>query len=442
MAGRLALDAGASHANRKLAESEFGVWSVSAPALPPLPRLDGPIESEVAIIGAGYTGLSTALHLAEAGTPAVLLEAGEPGSGASGRTTGWLEPNWWLATPRSIAAMHGAQRGAELSRWVASGPKLLKRWVTEYRLEIEPEQSGILLATSGAAKAQALESEARDWQALGVDNDYLDGAAVAQHVPTRRYCGGLLLREGTTVNPLALSRELARACLLRNTRLFVESPVKRIVREHAAWRLETPRGRVRCNRLVLATDAYTRDLWPALTAAFATWQVAVIASKTGAGVRDLLPRNAAFGDLSLGNLFTLRSARGDRLVSSTFAPLWRRSRNAALLAQPFMRKFRSVFPDGPAPTWQYAHFGEIGLSRDMLPRLCAIGPDAWTAYGYSGTGMNLALLLGGELAALAQAGETVFPVTSLAPRRGRALTSFVLNCVYAPIARHLTSRFA
>ncbi|HET9475483.1 MAG TPA: FAD-dependent oxidoreductase, partial [Steroidobacteraceae bacterium] len=81
---------------RRVNDAEFGIWGASAPAAPDLPHLEGPLDCETAIVGAGYTGLSTALHLAERGESCAVIEAREPGWGASGRNTGWLEPHWWL----------------------------------------------------------------------------------------------------------------------------------------------------------------------------------------------------------------------------------------------------------------------------------------------------------------------------------------------------------
>lgn len=424
--------------------NEFGVWETSAPAAAVLPVLDADLDCEVAVVGAGYTGLSTALHLAESGQRCVVLEAHEPGWGASGRNTGWLEPNWWMKKPSDITALFGADRGTELTRWVASGPQLLDRWIVRFGLQTEIDRCGLVLATDQPQKASALEAEAREWQAAGVSHDYLDSAAIQRYIRTNRYAGGLLLRNGATLNPLALSRELARACLSCGVEIFGRTVVAAIAHEGSRWRLATSRGVVRCRQLVLATDAYTRDLWPALGESFATWHVAVIASEPYSRLREILPGGAAFGDLGMGNIFTLRGVQGDRLVTSTFAPV-RRSLSASAVAGPFMRKFRKVFPAELPPRWQHVHFGEIGLSRDMMPRVAQIGPQAWTAYGYSGTGMNLALLLGGELSRLVRADDASasrFPVTPIEPFAMRRAIGWGLRYVHAPVARGLISRVA
>jgi glycine/D-amino acid oxidase-like deaminating enzyme len=200
---------------------------------------------------------------------------------------------------------------------------------------------------------------------------------------------------------------------------------------------------VTARRLVLATDAYTRTLWPELSRSFATWHAAVVASEPYADLDRLMPLGPAFADLGLANIFTLRRV-GGRLATSTLAPL-RRGLPARDVAAPFSRKFARLFPTLPLPRWEFRHYGEIGISRDMMVRLCSIGPDAWTVYGYSGTGMNMALLLGQKLAGLAATGAQSapeFPVTPFAPLAARGAVSCGLRFVHAPLVRHVVSRFA
>jgi glycine/D-amino acid oxidase-like deaminating enzyme len=424
--------------------SEFGVWANTAPPALSLPNLAADTDCDILIIGAGYTGLSTALHLAEQSIPCMVIEAQQPGWGASGRNTGWLEPNWWMKQPKDLTALFGEELGNRLTRWVARGPELLRGWIQRYQLEIEFSQNGLLLTTDQKSKALEWVAEARDWQALGVNNRYLNAEEISGYVPTDRYCGGLLLSDGATLNPLALSRELARACVESGVSLYASSPAASIARKGAHWEVATPQGVITARRLVLATDAYTRDLWPGLRSAFATWELALIASAPYAAMQELLPRGTPIGDMALSNILTLRSTHTNCLVTSTFAPL-RPGLSAQATATPFMRKFRRVFPHLPPPQWLQVHRGVIGLSQDMMPRLCRIGPGAWTAYGYSGTGINLAMLLGGELAKLAatdEPRETLFPVSELKPMSAHRLISAGMKYLHAPLSRHLISRFA
>ena len=424
--------------------AEPGLWEATAPPALALPALDGSLDAEVVIIGAGYTGLSTALHLAESDRPSVVVEAHSPGWGASGRNTGWLEPNWWLKKPAQIDAMFGAERGQQLTRWVASGPRLLEEWEKRYSMQVEAVRRGLIMATDDAAKASELEAETRDWQRAGVANEFLDRNALRRHIASDRYRGAIWLRDGVTLNPLALSRELARACISRGTRIFGNSPVTTIARQGSHWMLTSRRGQIRARSLVLATDAYTRALWPEVLTAYWTWHCAVVASEPYASLHELMLSGTPFADLNLANVFTLREAAHGRLVTSTYAPV-RRGLSPADVAEPFMRKFRKVFAGRPEPRWQFAHYGEVGLSSDMMPRLCALGPQAWAAYGYSGTGINLALLLGGQLARLvggADPASSLYPVTQPRPVAMRRALGWGLKYLHAPLSRSLVSRLA
>jgi glycine/D-amino acid oxidase-like deaminating enzyme len=146
-------------------------------------------------------------------------------------------------------------------------------------MSIEFRRSGFVLATNQVRKAQALAAIAPVWSRLGFALEYLDAAEVRKHVATDRYCGGILLRDGATVNPLALSRELGRVCVEQGVQLFANTPVIAIRRAGARWQLKTPSGEASARRLVLATDAYTRALYPALTRALVHWRLAIVATQ-------------------------------------------------------------------------------------------------------------------------------------------------------------------
>jgi glycine/D-amino acid oxidase-like deaminating enzyme len=423
-------------------QPEFGVWQQTALPSPALPALDGAVETDIAIVGAGYTGLSTALHLAEQGLDCTLIEAREPGWGESGRNTGWLEPNWWMKSPEDVAKRFGPDLAAALMRWVGAGPTLLQGWIDRYRFDIGWEQRGLLMVTDSTTKAQALKSEADAWHRAGVANEFVDAAHIPGYLPTDRYQGGLLLREGGTLNPLALSRELARACVAAGARCYARSPVHRIQRIGSQWRLECDQGSVHCRSLVLASGIHTRRLWPAIDRCQATWHAAVIASSPYPALDSLLPAGVPVADLDLSNVFTLRTTPEGRLVTSVLAPL-RTGLTPSRVGAPFMRKFRRLLPGLPEPHWEWRHFGEIGLSRDMMPRLCQVGERAWTAFGYSGTGINYALLMGRELAARIAPDafdSPRFPASAVQPWRGRQAVSLGLRYLVSPLSRALASR--
>lgn len=424
-------------------DRNFGIWAQSAPPGPDLPELSGRLNTDTVIIGAGYTGLSTAMHLARSDARCVLIEAREPGWGESGRNTGWLEPNWWMKDPGTIRARFGEEIGKALSREIVEGPALLERWRSDHGLMFEWDPCGLVMGTADSARAEKLAEESRDWSALGIDYPYLDDKAMSRHVPAAYFKGGLLLPTGGTLNPLAFSRELARALLELEVPVLARSPARAVEHRDGRWWVRADHGEITAKSLILATGASTQCLWPPLASAQAIWCAGVIASKPYAALDDLLPAGTAVADLDLLNVFTLRRADGNRLVTSVLSPV-RSTADAGAVAAPFMRKFRRLFPDFPEPTWSHVHYGNIGLSRDMLPRLCKIGPNAWTAFGYSGTGINYALLFGGYLARLALSGEgekPLYPIDQLANYPLRRTVAAALRYLHAPISRGIISRF-
>ncbi|HKX55983.1 MAG TPA: FAD-binding oxidoreductase [Xanthomonadales bacterium] len=420
----------------------FGVWGETAPPCPALAKFSGAQTVDIAIVGAGYTGLSAALHLAKVGARCAVLEAFEPGWGESGRNTGWMEPNWWMKDPALIRARFGAERGNELTQIVASGPALLSRWIAEYGLAIEWDPCGLVMATADSRQALKLAQESRDWQSLGIDHPYLDESAMGRYVAGSYFKGGLWLKGGATLNPLALSRELCRAAIEAGAQVHVHSPVRSIKQNKGLWELTSDGGTLTCRTLLLATGVSTGTLWPRIASAQAEWHAAVIASDPYDALDDLLPAGSAVADLNFTNILTLRRAAGNRLVTSVLAPALPNG-DAGSVAVPFMRKFRRLFPHFPEPRWRYLHYGKIGLSRDMLPRLCQLGPNAWTAFGYSGTGINYAVLFGRFLAELALSdghAETAWPVEPLAPYPLRRTVGAALRYLHAPVSRNILSR--
>lgn len=119
------------------------LWAATAPPAPTLPSLSGLEEAEVAIVGAGFLGLSLALHLAEAGIPVVLLEAEEPGFGASGRNTGFVVPSLKPKFgPEDLRKRFGEARGVRLARLVGESGDFLFGMVQRLGITCEAEPTG------------------------------------------------------------------------------------------------------------------------------------------------------------------------------------------------------------------------------------------------------------------------------------------------------------
>src|SRR5262245_27277257 len=194
------------------------LWTVTAPAAPPCPPLDGEGRADVCVVGGGFTGLSTALHLAEQGATVAVLEAGEPGFGASGRNGGQVIPGLKL-DPDAIEAWLGPEQGAALVRLVGGSADFVFELVRRHQLPCEARQDGWIKAahTEGALRAAA--RTVSEWRRRGAPVEELDRAKVAELTGTDGYLGGFVDHRAGVVQPLSFARGLASAALGAGARI-------------------------------------------------------------------------------------------------------------------------------------------------------------------------------------------------------------------------------
>lgn len=246
-----------------------------APATPPL---DGDRKAAVCIIGGGFTGLSTALHLAEQGADAVVLEAHEPGWGASGRNGGQVNPGLkW--EPDTIEADFGADLGGRMVRLAWGAPDLVFGLIGRHQITCEAAQNGTLRAAYQPADEAAIRAAFAQGARRDMPVEHLDATAIAARTGTTRYRAGLLDRRGGHVNPLGYARGLAQAAQQAGAAVHGGTKATRIWRDGAAWKVQTPTGTVTADRLVLATNGYTDDLWPQLRRSVVPVYSGIVASE-------------------------------------------------------------------------------------------------------------------------------------------------------------------
>ena len=139
-----------------------GLWEMTAPPAPPTSPLKGEVRADVAIIGCGYTGLSTALHCAEAGAKVVALEAVEIGFGGAGRNVGLVNAGMWLA-PDDVATRLGPDYGERLLELLGDGPSEVEALVTKHGLDCEFVRNGTLHCAIGPSGLAKIEERCAQW---------------------------------------------------------------------------------------------------------------------------------------------------------------------------------------------------------------------------------------------------------------------------------------
>lgn len=399
------------------------LWAATCAALEPLPRLDAELRADVAVIGAGYTGLSAALHVATAARDVVVLEAREIGDGGSGRNGGQVIAGL-KHDPDVLEARFGERVGGQLAARAAEAPDLVFELIRRHAIECDAARTGWLQLAASPAHLGALERRARQWRARGADVAVLSDREAAQLTGTTRYCGGWIDRRGGTVQPLAYLRGLARAALAGGVRLFTRSAAERLSSSGGTWRVETAHGTVVARTVIAATDAYTdRALDDLRRTVVAVPSIQVATTPLPAALRaKILPGGQSVSDTRrLLSYFRLDCA--GRLVLGTrgsYADV-----PVPANTQAHERALREIYPELDGLPLEYRWGGFVALTRDGLPHLHEPAPGLLAGLGYNGRGVAMATAMGRLLArrALGESAESLdFPVTPVRPIRLHGLS--------------------
>jgi glycine/D-amino acid oxidase-like deaminating enzyme len=420
------------------------LWDATAPPGPDLPVLREPVEADVAIVGAGFTGLSAALHLAEAapGLATVVLEAEEPGFGASGRNNGQVIPTLTRPDPDDLVARLGPERGERFVALVRDSAAFTFALIRRLEIPCEAVQAGWIQPAHTPERFERVSRRRfEQWSRRGAEVELLEPRRLAERLGSEAWYGGWAARTGGHLNPLALARGLARAVAASGVRLFARSPMTGLERRGNRWRLATPAGSVEARRVLLATAAYSGPATGALARTFVPFRPWMLASEPlGQNVRrSVVPGGEAVSDTRADLRFLRWTAEG-RLVSggALALPVAERARLERRVADLLAR----AFPPLAGLRFACAWTGEIALTPDRHPHLLELGPELFAWIGCNGRGVALATALGPHLAALLAGGdERALPLPLERPRPvPLAGLAAVLGRLALPYYRWLDSR--
>ncbi|MGQ2999690.1 FAD-binding oxidoreductase [Variovorax sp.] len=392
------------------------LWAATAPAAPPTPPLAGSRRADVLIVGAGFTGLSAALHLAEAGARVCVLEAHEPGWGASGRNGGQVNPTL-KHDPDELVRLYGAARAEPLIDAVSRSADLVFELIERHGIDCQPVRKGWLQVAYSPQHIAAMHARAEQWARRGAATQMLDRNEVAARLGTDAFAGGWLDGRAGGIQPLAYTRGLVRAAQAAGASVHGSSAVTSLERRGTQWHATTASGAsVVADQVLIATNGYTGGLWPGLsrTVLAANSFIVATAPLQGAAAHAILPGGETASTSQRLLLYFRKDAQGRLLMGgrghfadpagpADFAHL---ERSLALL-----------YPQLGPLRYQYRWAGRIAVTRDFMPHVHTPAPGLTIALGYNGRGIALATSMGRHVAArLLQPGaDFPYPVTPLQP---------------------------
>jgi gamma-glutamylputrescine oxidase len=370
-------------------------YAASANPVPARPQLNGEVETDVCIVGAGYTGLSTAIALLENGFKVSIVEAAKVGFGASGRNGGQIVNSY--SRDIDVIERSVAPRQAQLLGDMAfEGGRIIRERIAKYNIQCDLKDGGVFAANT-PKHMKHLESQKKLWERYGhTQLELMDAKRIREVVGTDIYAGGMLDMSGGHIHPLNLALGEAAAVESLGGVIYEQSPAIRIERG-ANPVVHTPHGRVKAKFVVVAGNAYLGNLVPELSAKSMPCGTQVITTEPLSTelANSLLPQDYCVEDCNY--LLDYYRLSGDKRLIFGGGVVYgaRDPANIEAIIRPKMLK---AFPQLKNVKIDYAWTGNFLLTLSRLPQVGRLGDNIYYSQGCSGHGVTYTHLAGKVLA--------------------------------------------
>ncbi len=370
-------------------------YAASANPSPERPPLQGSHETDVCVIGAGYTGISTALFLLEHGFRVTVLEAAKVGFGASGRNGGQIV-NSYSRDIDVIERTLGNDQARMLGDMAFEGGRIIRERVKRYDIKCDLKDGGVFAAFN-QKQMDHLQSQKQLWERYGhTELQMLDTAGIRNVVNTDLYVGGMLDMSGGHIHPLNLVLGEAAAVESLGGIIHEQSKVIRVDQGDKAV-VHTEQGQVTARFVVVAGNAYLGDLIPQLAAKSMPCGTQVVATEplSPEMAHALLPQDYCVEDCSY--LLDYYRLSGDRRLIFGGGVVYG-ARNPADVVSLVRPNLVKTFPQLKDVKIDYAWTGNFLLTVSRLPQVGRIGNNIYYSQGCSGHGVTFTHVAGKILA--------------------------------------------
>lgn len=361
-------------------------YAASANPAPLRPALQGAQQIDVCIIGAGYSGLSTGLHLVEKGYKVAILEGARVGWGASGRNGGQIV-NGLNASLQTIRKRYGQDTATFVAGLVQEGGEIIREKIKTYDIQCDLKDKNIFTGLTSAHMKELEERQAL-WKTYGIDNqEMLDKNQLRAHVNSDLYEGGLIDHSGGHMHPLNLALGEAAAFEQLGGTLYEMSPAIDVDTAATQPVVTTDKGTMTCKALVLCGNAYLGHVVPTLASRVMPVSTQVMATEPLGADRAhaLLPQDTCVEDIRY--ILDYYRLSGDKRMLFGGGTVYGGAdpRDIEAKLRPNME---AVFPQLKGVKIDYAWSGNFALSFSRVPQMGRIGQNTYFAHGYSGHGVT------------------------------------------------------
>ena len=389
------------YSNDRKAEYPASWYAATANPIDRFPVLSGDAKADVCVVGGGYTGLSAALHLAEAGFNVTLLEAHRVGFGASGRNGGQLGSAQRM-DQEDLERLVGDDDAAKLWDLAEDAKDLVKSLIAKHQINCDLKPGVAVLGLSTSEQNELHEHAAHLSDRYGYDQiELLDEASGHGLCPSPTYRGGYLDMGAAHLHPLNFCLGLAQAAAKAGVSIF-ESTEVTAIEEGQPAKVRTANGTIIADHIILACNGYLGDLNRKVAARVMPINNFIAATEPlGIDTARILTKDIAVADTKfVVNYFRL-SADGRLLFGGGESYGYRFPSDIAAKVR---KPMAEIFPHLRDVKIDYAWGGTLAITMRRMPYLARVGPNILSASGYSGHGVGTATHAG-QLMALAVQGQ-------------------------------------